>query len=233
MAEEINSKNSSKDYLHATVKGAFAAIPFAGGIVSELFGIAITSPVEKRKENILIMIDERLNQIESKVNGFKIEKLIENEVFLSTTLQASQIALRTHQRDKLASLVNAVTNAAINNIDENLQQMFLSFIDSFNEWHLRILLFLSDPSLALAEKGLASNHSAGSVGSILYLYFPELRGRKEFVKQIFNDLYSRGLLNTDAGILNTMMTGSGMVAPRTSMLGNEFLKFIKLPEQFN
>lgn len=59
---------------------------------------------------------------------------------VSIVLQATQIALRTHQTEKRMALRNAVMNAALPQApEEGLQQMFLHFIDTFTEWHLRLL----------------------------------------------------------------------------------------------
>ena len=43
-------------------------------------------------------------------------------------------------------------------------------------------------------------------------------------KKMYNDLYVDGMVNTEN--LNISMTGSGMLAKRTKLLGDEFLKFI-------
>lgn len=178
------------------------------------------------------MLDARLKEISEKVDSLSLDEVSRNEVFLSTVLQATQIAIRTHQQDKYAALINAVTNYAIKtNIDENMQQMFLSFIDAFNEWHLRVLMFLDDPKRNLEMAGHQIDFYMGGVGQVLLTYYPVLGEDNDFTKQIVNDLHLRGLLNSDASVLNTMMTGSGMVASRTSPLGKKFLEFINLPLQ--
>lgn len=222
-------KTSKGDLIHAATKSTIASIPVLGNYLSEAFGLLITQPSEKRKENILIMLDERLNQLEQK--SFDMESLAHNEIFLSTVLQATQIAMRTHQKDKLMALLNAVTNVAIDqSLNDSKTQMFLSFIDGFNEWHLRLLLFFDDPKRSLMSKGLSYDFYMGGAGDALYRYYPELENQKEFTRQLMNDLYQRGLLNSDAGVLNTMMTGSGVVASRTSLTGKEFLHFISEPD---
>ena len=54
--------------------------------------------------------------------------------------------------------------------------------------------------------------------------YPELDN--EIFKKIYNDLYVDGMVNLKTDNLNTTMTGSGMVAKRTTALGDEFLMFI-------
>ena len=51
---------------------------------------------------------------------------------MSVVLQATQAALRTHQAEKLEALRNAVLNvAAGKGPSDDMQMVFLSFIDSF------------------------------------------------------------------------------------------------------
>ncbi|OMD73599.1 MULTISPECIES: hypothetical protein [Paenibacillus] len=221
-------KTTKGDVVHAAVKSTVSLIPGVGGYLSEAFSLLITQPAEKRKENILVMIDERLRELEER--SFDIESLATNELFLSSVLQATQIAMRTHQKDKIMALLNAITSVATEqSLDDSQVHMFLSFIESFNEWHLRILLFFDNPKENLIFKGLSHDFYMGGASEALYLYYPELENRKEFTKQIMNELYQRGLLSSDAGVLNTMMTGSGIVASRTSSTGKEFLRFISKP----
>ncbi|NUU80065.1 hypothetical protein [Paenibacillus xylanilyticus] len=222
-------KTTKGDMVHALTKGAIASIPVLGNYLSEAFDLLVTQPAEKRKENIILMMDERLHRLEN--TSIDLNSLAENELFLSSVLQATQIAMRTHQNDKLIALINSITNVATDiSLNDSKVQMFLSFIDGFNEWHLRLLLFFDDPKGSLESKGLSSDFYMGGASSALYSYYPELKSEEEFTRQVINDLHHRGLLNSDAGVLNTMMTGSGIVASRTTRAGKEFLHFISEPD---
>lgn len=76
-------------------------------------------------------IAERLYELEKKVNGFRIESLKENQVFLTTVMHATTAALRNHQKEKLEALQNAVLNSAMNiDVDENLQLLFWDLVDA-------------------------------------------------------------------------------------------------------
>jgi hypothetical protein len=162
----------------------------------------------------------------NKIEQFDINALSTNEVFLSTVSQAYQIAMRTHQEEKLQALLNSITNSAVGNLDDNLQHMFLMFIDSFTEWHLRILLLIDNPQKTLEAMEKPNNFSMGSISQVVLSVYPELRGRDEILKQIWKDLYNRGLTNTSDDSIKTMMTGNGMLASRTSELGKTFIQFI-------
>jgi hypothetical protein len=226
----LENNKSLGDYLHAGTKAALSSVPMAGNFLSEIFSLVVTQPSEKRKENILAMIDERLNKLAEKVQNFNIEDLSKNEVFLSVVLQASNIALRTHVLDKKAALLNAITNAALSiGIEDSLQQMFLNFIDDFTEWHLRILLLMDDPQKHLELNGKNLDVGMGSVTTLINTVFPELSGNKEFLQQLFNDLSNRGLLSISGSILSGTMTSSGILSPRTTQMGKQFLRYISEP----
>jgi hypothetical protein len=139
-------KRSGGDVAHALTKAGLSAIPVVGGPAVELFQLVIQPPLEKRREAWRARVGEAIAKLEA--NGIDIESLRENEEFVSVVMQASQIAIRTHQEEKLVMLRNAVLNVATGQTtDESLQTMFLNFVDVFTEWHVRILrLFQSPPA---------------------------------------------------------------------------------------
>lgn len=99
--EHIKPKPKGSDAIYALVKGAVSAIPLAGGAVSELFGLYVASPLQKRQEKWLESLLEKIKELEKKSARFSIENLQKNEVFISSLLQATQIAIRNHQEEKL------------------------------------------------------------------------------------------------------------------------------------
>ncbi len=50
--EDLN-KPTGKDIAYAVVKGAVGAVPFAGAAASELLGLLVSSPLEKRRHKFL------------------------------------------------------------------------------------------------------------------------------------------------------------------------------------
>ena len=93
-------------------------------------------------------------------------------------MEASQIALRTHQKEKLEALRNAVLNVAIGDrVDEEEQAAFLGLIQEFTTWHLAILKTFHDPVALAREKKLDMNQMIGGPGDVLESIVPALRGR--------------------------------------------------------
>jgi hypothetical protein len=223
-------ERGAEDAAHTLTKAGISAIPVVGGPAAELFSAIITPPLSKRREKWIESIVDRLKELESKVDEFSIESLGENDMFLTTVLHASQAAIRNHQDEKLEALRNAVLNAALPNPpQEDLQLMFLDFVDRLTSWHLRLLKFLDDPGGWGDKHGISfPKWQMGAPATVLEHAFPELRERRDFYDQLVRDLYSRGLLNTES--LHGNMTEQGMFASRTAAIGQQFLAFITSPE---
>lgn len=209
-----------KEVGYALVKAGIGSIPAAGGVLSELFSVAFSDPASKRREQVLLEMDARLKKLEEE--GYDIQKLGGNEEFLTITLHAYNIAMRTHQAEKRLALMNAISNTPKLSIDENIKLMYLAYIDEFNEWHLRILSFLSDPAKYFGENR-PNYHMAGKA-TILTQAFPELADKRAFYDQIVSDLRSRSLIVYDS--LHVTMSEQGLWQSGTSEFGKQFLNYI-------
>ena len=173
-------------------------------------------------------IASSLLKLEERSQGFRIENLLKNELFQSTLLNATVVAVRNHQKEKREALRNAVLNTALQTAaDEDLQLMFLAFIDVFTPTHLRILRFFDDPQRWAQEHNLTyPNSSFGPPSAALQLAFPELA--REFYDAVVKDLADRGLIH---GNVQVGMTASAMISSRTTTMGKRFLIFISSPIQ--
>lgn len=133
MSSESSGKNDLKppkpsavDAGHAIVKGLISAIPALGGPAAELFGLVIAPPLEKRRNEWMNAIAQKITDLERKQAGFKIEDLAGNQLFLTVVMQSTVAALRNHQKEKLDALQNAVVNTARGiDLEENLQLLFV------------------------------------------------------------------------------------------------------------
>lgn len=146
-------------------------------------------------------------------------------------MQASQAAIRNHSEEKLQALRNAVLNTAMpNSPDESMQQMFVQLVDTFTEWHIRILKLFQDPRGWFETNNREPPDFAitSSIGQLLTSAYPELKDRRELYDLIFGELESKGLYS--GGGPHAMMSASGAFAKRTSELGDRFIQFITEPE---
>ena len=228
MADLERPEPEKWDLVHTLVKACIAGVPVIGGAATELVSM-IAPPLEKRRNQWLDDIAERLKSLEGKVDRFRLEDLSQNETFITVVMHATQVAIRNHQQEKLEALRNAVLNTAMSKATENDRQlMFLNFIDELTPWHLRLLRFFDAPETWGSRHNISyPNWHDGSPGNLLEFTFEELRGQRDFYDQIVRDLYYRGLMSIDS--LHTRMTVRGMFDSRTTEMAKGFLAFILSP----
>lgn len=234
------------DVTHAAVSAAIQLVPVVGGLGADLFKSVVAPPLSKRQDKLLIMVAEGLVALRDQRANFDIEKLSEDEGFISTTItHALHVGLRTHQEEKLAALRNAVLNSALPNApDDDLQLMFVNLIDRFTSWHLEILSYSANPRAYGEQKGIIYPKTRSETGDlttpilhgmsgVLEFTFPELASRHTFCRQVVRELYAQGLTGGDVYDQGKSFSEwAGLLEPYTlfiSELGKEFLIFITSP----
>ncbi|ORJ58681.1 hypothetical protein [Geothermobacter hydrogeniphilus] len=220
------------DAAHAIARAGLSAVPYVGGPAAELFSALINPPLEKRRIVWMEEVGEALQMLEEQFE-VSLEALQNNPDFIDTVMHASQIAVRNSQTEKRQALKNAILNTALPNPpEEAIRQICLDLIETFTDWHIRILKIFHNP-LAWFEANNRPwpNMSIGGLSSILEAACPELKGRRDFYDQIWKDLYTRGLVNTDH--MHTTMSGTGLTQQRTSGIGGALLSLIESPFEEN
>lgn len=223
-----SGKTTNKDIAHSLTKGGLGMIPVIGALASEIFGLVVTPPLEKRRAEWMNEIAEKLKELETN-RQINLEELKENSQFIDVVLQATAYALKTSEQEKIKAFRNALLNTATGDYpDKTKCQIFLNQIDKFTSWHIRILNLIDSPKewFERAGKNLPNYNMRGSISSMLKEAFPELKGEDELINIIWNDLGSIGFHRTSD--VNTSMTGSGVLSGRTTPLAKEFIKFITI-----
>jgi hypothetical protein len=126
------------DHFFGIAKAAVSGIPVLGSPAAELFGM-ITAPIlGRRRDEWFEELRLRLNELSRKVEG--LSEALTEDAFVSALAQATHVALRTHQAEKLEALRNAVLNVAVGRSpSDDLQLIFLNLVDSFTPTHLQVL----------------------------------------------------------------------------------------------
>ena len=213
---------SAADVAHALVKGVLAEVPGIGGPLAEMFQTFFGPPIEKRREDWMRRVATVLTTLLAK--GLTVESLQNDDRFISAVVQTTLIAQRTHQQDKLNALRNALINIGIGqDADEALHSVFLSYVDAFTVWHLKLLAFFQTTPDSRVEF---------EATEVLLQTFPELKDRPELVDAIVSDLTSRDLLNLGNMSGSSRIVGRMLTPKHTTPLGDRFLKFIADPADF-
>ena len=148
MADELTSIFSTRserypeptgaDAALGASRAALAAIPIIGGSITELVSMVLAPSIARRRDEWLKELADGLDDVERKVEGFKIENLGRDENFVSAVIEASRSAVSTHKTEKRVALRNALLNIALQREpEEDQQRMFLCYIDEFTVWHIR------------------------------------------------------------------------------------------------
>jgi len=214
---------------HRLARIMIGAVPILGGAGVEIFNSIIETPLNARKVQWMNQVGNALNDLIEK-EVLTEQGLQHNETFITTVSQASMLAIRNHQQEKLEALRNAVLNVAIGRApEEDLRQLFLNFIDVCTVTHIRLLSLMSGPEAWGQKRGVEfpSGWSMGSITQAIEHAFPDLRGKEQIYKVIWGDLYQRGLINTES--LGTTMSRQGILARRTTDLGSKLIDFLSDP----
>ena len=220
-----------KPLITGSVKGLVSQIPFAGPIICGIYDEVVTVSYQKRIEDWLKYLDERLEQLEHSFIGLVddvtlIDKIRGNELFISCFLQTSQYVIRDHHEDKKVLFANALLKTIDpSDLAEDRILVFIELINRYTISHLRLLHFLDDPKARATEKGVdCKKYYMGGIEAVLKDVDPDLISIDKFHYLILRDLFNNGLISIEN--FGGTMTASGMLASRTTDLGKSFIRFV-------
>jgi hypothetical protein len=234
-SHEDNSASPRKDALSEIIRVKGSKAP-ALSPRAELFSLTSQAILNSRSNDWMESIAEDLESLEKQVPGFNAEIALHNPVFFTSFLEAAEIAIRTHQEEKLEALRNAVMNAALQSAPEDaIQLILLNLIDGLTALHIRVLMFLDDPSRYIARNNIKGPGSGGITNKTVSIYtwlewpFPELRGQEALAKRVVLDLLGMQLL-TGADIFPYYSYAAHHThGPLTTDWGKQLIKFINSP----
>ena len=212
-------ESDDADVAQGVARATLAAIPVLGGSITELVSLVLSPAVQRRRDEWFKDLADAVERLERRVEGFRIETLAQNESFVSATIQATRIALATHQQEKRGMLRNALLNIALGaEQNEDLQQAYLTAIEAFTPSHVKVLNFLWKGSDALQPP--ITNY-----GQAIESVLPELRGQSNFLQYIMSDLRNRGFSNLSGP------SAAHPQHPAITNLGIQFLTFVAAPKE--
>jgi len=137
-----------------------------------------------------------------KVDDLTPEKLSKNDEFISAYLLASNIAVRSHQEEKLTALREAVRNTVlITEYDESRKMIFIRVIDEMTPLHFKLLIFLSEPEIYIKriadQKGPNTTTFWGSLKNIWDKTFTDINSDDALINIVISDLYRFGFIHID------------------------------------
>lgn len=219
-------KRKAKNITQEIVTGQDAAVPLASAPAVTLLSVLVASPLERRREGLFTNVGERLIALEQS-GQIDFEKLKEDDRFIDIVIQACQNAIKTSETEKINCYRNVIENAALGDAPEKaISQVYLSALDRYTSWHIKILVLFDDPEHWFTSRNRRlPQFMMGSLSAVLEDAFPELKGRRDFYNLVWSELKRDGMHN--AADLQTMMSSGGTTQSQTSQFGKNFLRFIK------
>lgn len=215
------------DFIHAAINASAGAVPIAGSFLSEIFLNVIVPPYEKRKEEWMKDVANRIEEIDMKVNSFKPENLKDNDNFLDAMISATKAAIATSSIDKRAQLLNALQNVALTkNNDKITNMIFLNFIDKFTDAHMCICRIMEIPNDFRLPRGQFDTKE--TYRELINKKLPEIDN--DIINIIVKELHDSGLITIDASRLDSHPPFMEEGTPQLSELGKQFLQFITKPD---
>jgi hypothetical protein len=232
-------KADKYDRTHAAAKAVLSAIPVLGGALSELVNQIITPSLEKRRDAWIESIASKLIELDR-----TLQSLHDNDSFITAIMYASQIAIRTHEEEKLEALRNSVLNSALpTRPEDDSIHIFLNMVDILTPTHLRILNFLDSPENSLSEHHLKVRNLSYipelSIRTLVAMAFPKYNKNNTFIDHVINELLHHGLIfeknyNLPKKVQQLVGVGrinSELFKPYTTTFGKQFIQFISSPQR--
>lgn len=206
------------------VRAAAAAIPGIGGPVAVVLE-DVWMPLWQRNvqdyvEQLGADLEEMAGELYSDVDELR-EKLSDErvaEVFhraAQTARVTSSVATRRRCRAAVISAIRQPENASVN-------LRFVRLIEELTPAHFTLLSFLQDPAANAEYQSEVSNIMSGGATAPTAR---ALRYSEDFLRILSTDLDRLGLGELPSG----MMTGQGLLAKRTTSLGDRLLEFVRHP----
>lgn len=142
---EIMLEPTKGDRVYSGIKGATSLIPIVGGAVSELFSVGVNSPMQQRRDKILVWYDNRLKQLEDS-GLIKIDDLLSDQKFIDIISQSILLAVQNSQEEKIQLLKKFLLSYVLKpDVDHDRKIMFLRTIENLTLTHYTILKTMYEP----------------------------------------------------------------------------------------
>lgn len=219
-------------------------LQFGANVLASVLFALLRNPMEERRNEWIEQIEADVYKLNQRYDN--LEKCIrDNENVLSTVIMASQLAMKTCNKEKLQALRNIIMNTIMQpDYEEYKLQMFLNMIEKFTEWHIRLLDYFSRPEELQKEHKIvikSGQFNSQPAMQVFWSLYPKMKTQKEYIKVIMENLFTDGLISVDGKFIDVIYQYNppigiyneecGPLAKRTTDLGDELLKLIREYEE--
>lgn len=220
-----DSRPSGGDVAHSLiVKAGLGSVPLAGPFLSEAVQLAIVSPAQRRLQEFLEQVADRINALEQR--GVAASSLANNEGFQDVVLAAIESGRRSASSEKKDFLLACVTSSAIVDVSAEKKRLFVRLVDELDASHFAVLKIYRDKLFGV-DAGMVDMPDDKVMERLTELMVPHETDR-DYLALVLRDLSSRGLLTSDyrAGARLASSNFQRMVISR---IGSDLLAFVTEP----
>lgn len=154
-----------------------------------------------------------------------LDSILKREKVTTTIAQAYLIWLRCHQRAKKEALLNAILNSmSSDDADEDLEVIFLNYIDFLTPSHLELLEFLLTNEIDRKGGNFATTLDDAKIHKAILSINPKFTDIS-FFNMIIKDLIDRQLIDR----MSKNVTEDTYLSSVVTQMGEYFLNYIKFP----
>lgn len=216
---ELEKTNDVKSiFQDNAVKLLLSSIPVGGPLIQAVFDVSKEYTLNKRQQEWRDHVESRLSKIEK-----DIKDVGSNELFVTALVTGTYIAMKTSEQEKRDYLANGILNSLEESINETKLIIFLSLIDKYSIWHIKLLQYFQNPLSYPEAKKTYDGMYMGGRYSLVEAQFPYLCQDKELFEKIFKDLTDEGLISIS---INGLVSHESLGVKGTTVLGDDFLNFI-------
>lgn len=184
------SSPSLGDIAHAmVVKAAVSAIPLVGPFASELAQMVVVSPAQRRTQDFLEQVVERIHALEEK--GVSPSDLASDEGFQDVLAAAIDAGRRNASEEKRSRLLACIDSAAALDVPAGKQRFYVRCVEDLTNGHFAVLQRFRSrefhhPQFSRMPDDLAQKQMLNRLG------WPDEEG--DYLSSLLLDLASLGLL---------------------------------------
>ena len=207
---------------------ALNAVPYFGGVISNIAGAIISKRQNRRLNQFLVTLAANLKKLESRVNS----DFVQTEDFQDLAEDVFSKAAETRQQEKLDAFRAIFVNAVLSDsptYDEAAE--IAKLVDGWQPRHIILMRILDDPAAADQKMGNVVGPGGGfttSISTILHKLLPEWDGDQ--IDRTWKELHDAQMHRT--GGTKTMMTDQGInqLQNRLTDFGAKVARYLVVPE---
>jgi hypothetical protein len=214
-----------RDKARAALEKIVEQVPVFGPAAVYILNQFLVPTQQRRLDEWLKGLADALEEEQQTNASFRTSHAFESESFITATMQATRMAVSTHQHQKRNLLRNALMNIATGRAPgEDMQHIYLRLIDELTPSHVKILDFLwrGNSRVAAANGGTLPQNK--TFQQILDQFEPAFQREHQLVQQVLSDLRSRGLATLQS--MSDSFPQQVIADP-----GIQFLRFVSTPEE--